>query len=128
MRVINRSINATSKPIATERGWAGHYICARHCLFRRNTLISFNGKSIVVSTVGNHLDSLSNQIIPFSDGDHYETMCFESDYSCPYLDADVSQYIEIPNTLLRFLGSDKDTEANQQHENIVSYFIDNFPL
>lgn len=36
----------------TERGWAGHFAYGNFCNYHRNTLISYNEKKIVVSTVG----------------------------------------------------------------------------
>lgn len=43
-----------------ERGWAGHYICGSRCIYHRNTLISYNDKKIVVSTIGKYRPVLTN--------------------------------------------------------------------
>ena len=64
----------------TERGWAGHFICADKCRFRRNTLIEYGDKKWVVSSVGALylFNPLTNKVELDSVGYErwYETMAF----------------------------------------------------
>ena len=77
----------------TERGWAGHFICSHHCLFRRNTLIEYGDKKWVVSTVGNMRDPLTKQPTTIGYDRWYETMAFEARESNGYIEADVEKEI-----------------------------------
>lgn len=64
----------------TERGWAGHFCCSNRCLFRRNTLLEYEDKKIIVSTVGQmKLDS--GEIYTIGYNRYYETMAFEVNYA-----------------------------------------------
>lgn len=102
-----------------ERGWAGHFICANRCRFRRNTLLAYNDIKIVVSTVG---------LMEMDDGDfetighdrHFETMAFHADDNDKrYYDADVSRSVSF-NSQWAISEIDADDKANEMHENVVA--------
>jgi hypothetical protein len=112
----------------TERGWAGHYIAARHCMFRRNTLLEYGDMKLVVSTVGTMIDPLSCKLEQIGPDRYYETMVFEVDYDDPYYDADVKKNIAIrgewqlcAETFDDLLVEHPypDMDANDMHENVV---------
>lgn len=110
----------TNKVIITERGWAGHFCCSSNCNFRRNTLIEYNDKKIVVSTVGNccFLNEGKAQTIGLNR--YYETMAFEAKYDKPYWDSDVTKEVGFDSKW--YIGKitiNTDKEANQMHEDVV---------
>jgi len=106
----------------TERGWAGHFICASSCNFRRNTLLEYEGEFIVVSTVGRmvveHAGNFKLDTVGLDR--YYETMAFYSDTSdLEFHDIDVERQI--------YLGCDwalneiDDNKANDMHEKAVDW-------
>lgn len=103
----------------TERGWAGHFICADRCRFRRNTLLEYKELKIVVSSVGlmKSLDEKSFEIIGCNR--YYETMAFHANKrNKRYLDIDVHRQINFtsPWTIDKI---DVDDKANEMHEKVV---------
>lgn len=107
----------------TERGWAGHYVCSHHCLFRRNTLIEHEKTRIVVSTVGAML--IENKIEKIGLDHYYETMAFYAKKNDQWNDADVRNQakIESKSTIKDYTRTRADIEANQMHEDIVQEII-----
>ncbi len=112
-----------------ERGWAGHFICAHRCNFRRNTLIEHNGKRIVVSTVGdmdrttNAVDDISKEI---GCNRYYETMVFHAKYEDPYWEADVEREISIESDWdIDVCERETDGKANAMHETVIREIKDN---
>jgi len=103
-----------------ERGWAGHYYCADKCLFRRNTLLTYNNIRIVVSTVGAMV--LNDKIVIIGLNGYYETMAFHSDPTDKrYYDADVSKRIHFNSKrTITEPDTDADIEANEMHETVVT--------
>lgn len=117
----------------TERGWAGHFILADRCLFRRNTLLEYNDKKWVVSTVGayrnreNKMDSI---------GHHrwYETLAFEAIEEGGYIEADIMKEIYFDSECGIWGDSweevcdnchgTPDNTANDMHDKVVSELID----
>ena len=109
-----------------ERGWAGHFICAKDCLFRRNTLLTCGDARIVVSTVGLMLNALKGKGAGFEEDfseigykRYYETMAFHSNSAdTKYHDIDVTREIRIDsNASINVI--DADVEANEMHEQVV---------
>jgi len=105
------------KVIRTERGWAGHFICAKDCLFRRNTLLEYEETKIVVSTVGNML--IDGEISEIGYERYFETMAFHAVFEYPYWDADVSREVGFDSNWS--LGKDvNDNDVNDMHEAVVN--------
>lgn len=73
----------------TERGWAGHFICANHCLFRRNTLLEYKDKKWVVSSVGGYVNPVTKTIEAIGIDRWYETMCFDAIKKDGYIDTNI---------------------------------------
>mgnify|MGYP001576750100 CR=1 FL=1 len=121
---------ATMKPKIIERGWAGHFICAEHCLFRRNTLIDFGRKKIIVSTVGLMRDGLHGAGSSYdtigAGGRYYETMAFKAKKTGPYWDIDVGKQINFESEWsicaesVKELPKDSDNQANAMHDAVVA--------
>jgi hypothetical protein len=107
----------------TERGWAGHFICADRCLFRRNTLLECGGIKIVVSTVGLMVDiHASNNVdkcTMIGCDRYYETMAFYANATdTRYHDADVGREVEFESPWM-IDELDADDKANDMHETVV---------
>lgn len=109
----------------TERGWAGHFICASRCLFRRNTLLEYDNIAVVVSTVGVMMDIHApgwpneNTFDTIGHNRYYETMVFHTNKKDKrYQDIDVTKQVPFTsNWAIDHL--DADDEANTMHETVV---------
>ena len=107
----------SSGVLRIERGWAGHFICAERCRFRRNTLLEYNNIKIVVSSVG--LMVSDGKFVTIGINRNFETMAFHSDSNdTRYNDADVSRQIHF-NSDWAISEQDADDKANEMHEAVV---------
>ena len=108
----------------TERGWAGHFIAASRCQFRRNTLVTLGDVNIVVSTVGAMKHENVKTFLEVGAGRHFETMCFYAEDKDGYLDADVSRPVEVDSLwYIQGVGPTSDLLANNMHENVVGEIV-----
>ena len=109
----------------TERGWAGHFICADRCMFRRNTLLEYGDIKIVISSVGlmrdYHAPDGFNapKFETIGCDRHFETMAFHAKYDGRYWDANVSQQIDFESEWA-IAELDADDKANDMHEAVVA--------
>jgi len=111
----------------TERGWVGHYICAKQCNFRRNTLLEQGNTRIVISTVG-AMNTPWKKTDKYYDGPfdtigldrYYETMAFYAKKEGIYWEADVSKPIEFDSPWsLSYLNQASDHDANIMHDTVI---------
>ena len=104
----------------SERGWAGHFICALDCLFRRNTLLVCGDIFVVVSTVGAMRSPISRRFETVGYEHYYETMAFYSKKDdIRYHDADVTREVQFDSPW-QVNKLDSDDEANAMHEAVVA--------
>lgn len=114
----------------TERGWAGHFICAESCLFRRNTLLEYGDKKWVISTVGRMITTnpttMDREFTTIGVGRYYETMAFVGvKDELGYVDADVQRTIDFESSwAIHDIKSDSEQRANDMHEKVVSELIE----
>jgi len=99
----------------TERGWIGHYICADHCRFRRNTLLEFGDVRVVVSSVGMYWDKSRNEYVTVGPGRYYETMAFYAKFDGRFWDADVGRQVTL-NGEWCVEELDGEDRANDMHD------------
>ena len=117
----------------TERGWAGHFILADRCLFRRNTLLEYKGKKWVVSTVGAYRNC-ENKMDSIGYRRWYETMAFEAKERFGFIEADVKKEIFFNSEwgiwgdsweeVCKNCNDTPDNAANDMHDKVVSELID----
>lgn len=110
----------------TERGYAGHFCASRSCSFRRNTLLEYGDRRIVVSTVGNYRPHYhgfgtgrkgENEI---GVNRFYETMAFEAKKEGVYWEADVTKEVSFKSKwAIDKLELETDKEADEMHEKVV---------
>lgn len=117
----------------TERGWAGHFICANECRFRRNTLIESGDIQIVVSTVGQYVNPSNGKIDEIGCNRWYETMAFKARKDNGYTEADVTEELCFDSEAgiygetwddVRVKYPLVDNYANDMHDKVVAEFID----
>jgi hypothetical protein len=110
----------------TERGWPGHFIGGRECLFRRNTLLECGDRRVVVSTVGNYRPlSTPGKITEIGLKRYYETMAFEATFDEPYWETDAECAVPFDSPwMIDHCRREADAEANAMHEAVVAELID----
>lgn len=104
----------------TERGWAGHFIAADRCQFRRNTLLEYGDKKWVVSTVGRYIPISTNMIDTIGYNRYFETKAFEAMFDKGYWECNVEKDIDFSSPwAIDHSGYMADEEANEMHERVV---------
>lgn len=90
------------------RGWQGHFLC--QCRFHLNTLLEYNGRKVVVSTVGDYHYNGKQDTIGHNRA--FETMVFEAGDN-EWDDADIEKQLDF------FEGYMMERDAQDGHYRIL---------
>jgi hypothetical protein len=111
------------KATITERGWIAYYICADRCRFRRNTLIEYGKRRVVVGSIGMlYVKFNDKEPDTVGDGRYYETAAFHAKRDGCYWDININRPIynyKSPNRISTWKSLDADQQANNMHEVVV---------
>lgn len=102
----------------TERGWAGHFISAHQCRFRRNTLLEFEDKKIIISSVGLLEYPYEEGFQTVNSFAYFETRIFHALSDNRWSDIDVNKEIFV-DAPCHINIIDADDEANKMHDIVV---------
>ena len=116
----------------TERGWCGYVRGHQYCLFRRNTLIEYDGKKIVVATLGNYINPFEYRNTPIEGDIWYQTLAGYAHQINGYWEIDGNKQIPIKSEHI-LQGTEEemfdnypmiDQTANDMHEKVVEEMMD----
>ena len=114
----------------TYRGWPGHFIAARYCIFRLNTLVRVGEVRYVVSTVGN--EQVRSSLIGKWEQEpvggpntFYETMAFRAALRDGYWDQESGHSVHLNGKWrVDHIDLTSDAEAQEMHESAVKEIVD----
>ena len=116
----------------TERGWCGYVRGHQYCLFRRNTLIEYDNKKIVVATLGNYINPFEYRNTPIHDDVWYQTIAGYAVENNGYWEIDGNKQILIKSEHI-LQGTEEemfdnypliDQTANDMHEKVIEEMMD----
>lgn len=115
-----------------ERGWCGYIKGHQYCLFRRNTILEYDNKKIVIATLGNYINPFEYCNTPIYDDVWYLTIAGHAVEKNGYWEIDGDGQIPI-KSIHEIRGTEEeifnkypliDLSANRMHETAVEEMMD----
>lgn len=109
----------------TERGYAGHFAGWRNCDYRRNTLIEYGTRRIIVSSIGDYYLFEPDGPQEIGHDRYFETKVFPAHLVEGYWVADTTREISIesPNQINKETLTDSSFQTfnlmDNQHDDVV---------
>jgi hypothetical protein len=120
----DKKMTTNNEVVRTERGWDGELWSTSEYQFRRNTLLEYNGKGVVIMTVGLWCDPRVGYHRPLNPDCHYETSAYMAYLSDPnYAYADKSKIVTF-NSPCRIKSFVSCYNADLMHEAVVNEITD----
>lgn len=125
LKELRTELDRAKSVKVTYRGWPGHYIVAKDCIFRLNTLVEVGEIRYVVSTVGNLQPRvpIGSKIEKVGCDYYYETMVFRAALvEGGYWDQDSGNPV-LTKHCVEKITIDSDQKAQEMHEAAVGEII-----